>query len=398
MQSEPTPAQFVNIIDWLAEPIWLNADLHTHTRFSDGGSDVAELADAAASQGCDALAITDHIEKGSAAGTPEYLEAIKTQRLRSRSPLILAGIEWNIPPYGGREHVNILVDPTLEPQLLAFTELFKKHDSASQGLNWLAERRSERAEILAFYDHPSRRDKTVEENRKDYLNWTPDNNVLKGFEGGPGHQKANPRGAYKELFQTDQGWDPVIAKIGGVLDDFLDEGRNPWAALANSDFHNRGGDYLPCEFSRTHIAVPDVSPNGVLQGLAAGTFWGETGAFLRRLEVKVRSPDLIFDASPGESFLLGDQRSIRVAVNVVREAKVGGQPLLIEVIGNLTTGKPVLIAKELLDGDRSNLKLDLDNLESGSDGKSGYIRVRVSSISEGDRRFVAYTNHVRIFL
>ncbi|WOJ95071.1 PHP domain-containing protein [Congregibacter variabilis] len=385
------------MIDWLGEANSLQVDMHTHTRFSDGRWELSKLADSALLNGCHAIAITDHAEKGSDAATPTYLHAITEQRQRSRYPLIIAGLEWNIPPYRGREHVNILVHPSLEPQLIAFSQHFRKTNDPGPALQWLSERNNE-STILAFYNHPARRDERLEENEEDFLSWTPKGSVIVGFEGGPGHQKKASPGDYKNVLATVDGWDPVVADVGGVWDSLLDAGRDPWGALANSDFHNDRGDYLPCEFSRTHVDTPEMSASGVLRGLKAGAFWGETGAFLQELRLRVGSPDLIFDASPGESFALGDQRVITVEVMLKPELKAKDQTLTIELIGNLASGEPEVIETRAINSNVTTVTTSITNPIVGGDGESGYLRIRVSSEGADGRRFIAYTNHVRVLL
>ncbi|MCA9180618.1 MAG: PHP domain-containing protein, partial [Planctomycetales bacterium] len=59
--------------------MWLKADTHLHTTFSDGGHSVDEVAANAERAGCDVIAITDHADgKG---GAPEYIAAIEKLRI-----------------------------------------------------------------------------------------------------------------------------------------------------------------------------------------------------------------------------------------------------------------------------------------------------------------------------
>lgn len=55
-------------------PAWassLKGDLQMHTQWSDGSGSIAEMADAAASRGCEYLAITDHSQGKIAGGIDE---------------------------------------------------------------------------------------------------------------------------------------------------------------------------------------------------------------------------------------------------------------------------------------------------------------------------------------
>ena len=58
-------------VPWAGTGVWLKAETHTHTKFSDGGSSVDELADHAAANGCDVLAITDHSDGNLTAATQD---------------------------------------------------------------------------------------------------------------------------------------------------------------------------------------------------------------------------------------------------------------------------------------------------------------------------------------
>ena len=103
-------AVFVRKIPWAGHGKWLKIDTHIHTRFSDGAHTVDEIAEKALEFGCDAIAITDHADSNLEAATPEYAAAIRAARKKFPQLVILAGLEWNLPPYGGREHVTLL-DP-----------------------------------------------------------------------------------------------------------------------------------------------------------------------------------------------------------------------------------------------------------------------------------------------
>src|SRR5437762_13058373 len=73
----PAAATFVRQVPWYGKGVWLKADTHTHTRFSDGDRTVAEVAEKAAQFGCDVVAITDHGDSNLNGATPEYFDAIE---------------------------------------------------------------------------------------------------------------------------------------------------------------------------------------------------------------------------------------------------------------------------------------------------------------------------------
>src|SRR5262249_21918772 len=105
------PAEFVRQIPWAGHGTWIAADTHIHTVFSDGGSTGAAVVAKAAEYGCQAVAITDDKDGNLKAATPEYAAAITAARAANPRMVIVAGVEWNIPPFGGDEHAVVLVPP-----------------------------------------------------------------------------------------------------------------------------------------------------------------------------------------------------------------------------------------------------------------------------------------------
>ena len=392
----PREPLFVTTVPWALAERWMNVDTHTHTRFSDGALNVAELADSAREHGCHGIAITDHTDEGSATASSDYFAAIAAARAEHDFPYILAGVEWNVPPYAGREHVAVLAHPELEAQLQKFKATFETGDAAA-GFKWLAEIRRQPHDVVAFYNHPSRKDFEVEENLTDFLNWTKGSDVLIGFEGGPGHQRKSPRGDYFETLSTVDGWDPMVANVGDVWDRLLDVGVDAWGALATSDFHNAGVDFAPCEFSRTHVLVPEVSEQGILMGLRAGAFWGEMGRFLKKLDFRVTSPGLIVPAVPGESFTLGEAPGLRILVDLQRTPEAASQALEISLIGNAASGFPEVIEAQILEAGSDAVVWSIARPTVGADQRSMYLRLRVRSTVADGMQAMAYSNAVRVF-
>ena len=255
--------RFVRQVDWIGRGTWLKADTHVHTQFSDGAHTVSEVAAKAREFGCDVLAVTDHGDRELGAGTHEYIEAIAAARREFPELAILAGIEWNVPPWGGDEHAVVLLPPSdQEGKLLAeFKARFDdygrdEHDPAlaDEGLEWLAGLATDGVAPVSIYEHPGRKRKRTGQIVGDLRRWRAVNDVMVGFSGAPGHQAMQPLGAYRGTLQPVDRWDPEVG-IGDAWDRLLQQGVDVWAAYAPSDFHDDRrdglGDYWPGEFSET---------------------------------------------------------------------------------------------------------------------------------------------------
>ncbi|RLP85665.1 MULTISPECIES: phosphoesterase [unclassified Micromonospora] len=123
-------------------------------------------------------------------------------------------------------------------------------------------------------------------------NAAPD--VYIGFEGAPGHQagplNGGARGGYGN-HPTYGGFDQMTARVGGLWDSLLGEGRR-WWITATSDSHvhwTRGGsDFWPGEYSKTYVhARQDYGD--IMDGLRNGRIWVTTGDLVRSLDVTASS-------------------------------------------------------------------------------------------------------------
>jgi hypothetical protein len=114
--------------------------------------------------------------------------------------------------------------------------------------------------------------------------------IYVGFEGAPGHQ-AGPlvggaRGAYGN-YPTHGGFDQMTARVGGLWDSLLGEGRR-WWITATSDSHvhwTRGGaDFWPGEYSKTYVyARQDY--DDIMDALRNGRIWVTTGDLITSLDL-----------------------------------------------------------------------------------------------------------------
>ncbi|MDQ3814396.1 MAG: hypothetical protein M3347_10645 [Armatimonadota bacterium] len=154
--------------------------------------------------------------------------------------------------------------------------------------------------------------------------------VARGFEAAPGHQAATlvgePRGYYygkpnektwlgypPESFQTWGGYDWSVAKVGGLWDSLLGEGR-AWYITANSDSHRHwsdltavdnstywdkghttemdkrlekkvNADFYPGEYAKTWVFAARRSPLAILDAMRAGSMFTTVGDLIDRLEL-----------------------------------------------------------------------------------------------------------------
>lgn len=284
MQAGP---RFVTEIPWNGQGMWLRADLHTHTQFTDGVHSVETLVASAVKHGCDVIAITDHGDQSRKGGTVEFADAIRAARARHPDVTIITGMEWNLSPGKGTEHATILFPSDGEGAAVLgrFKNRFDDRpdnttaaEPARAGLASLIPTSDRALGPVVFINHPSRFPDTPSAPKLTFesLNAAAPA-ILIGFEGGPGHQRVPPLGSYPAGVLAGR-WDPFVAQVGGTWDQWLRQGLNVWGAIANSDFHNESrGDFWPCEFASTRVYAPDRTVDGVMRALRAGSFFAEHG-------------------------------------------------------------------------------------------------------------------------
>jgi hypothetical protein len=139
------------------------------------------------------------------------------------------------------------------------------------------------------------------EHFRDMNNAAPD--VFFGFESFPGHQASPNRceyhkgrglyGSYGICTYGGCGW--MSAKVGGLWDALLSEGRRFWL-FASSDCHlvtNADGsfanaDFYPGEYQKTYTFVAEKSnAQAVVNGLRSGNSWVVSGDLIDELEFKI---------------------------------------------------------------------------------------------------------------
>lgn len=153
------------------------------------------------------------------------------------------------------------------------------------------------------------------EHLRDFNNAAP--TVAFGFESMPGHQADAQRGSYSTGAVgggTFGGTGVYAAKIGGVWDALLGEGRN-WFFFASSDYHNRGSfgpdqressaDFFPGEYTKDHVmartGTNKLGTQAIVDGLRSGNSFVANGGLIDQLSFVVcaANPGLVRKASIG---------------------------------------------------------------------------------------------------
>jgi hypothetical protein len=169
---------------------------------------------------------------------------------------------------------------------------------------------------LVFANHPSRSAKGLgvyglDEPREFRNNNDLAPDVYRGMEGAPGHQAgtlapdgktklalgspAGFRGSYRNAgAHTLGGFDQMTARLGGLWDSMLGEGRRFWI-VATSDSHvhytqspRSGSDFWPGEYQKTYV-LAHRSYNGVLEGLRSGRIFAVAGDLVTGLDVTAKA-------------------------------------------------------------------------------------------------------------
>jgi len=322
---------------------YVTGDFHTHTNLSDGSVVQSLITENAfKTYGLDWLANTDHggafnrdpygafwdtlssnqYIKGIASTSENHRNMWRWQSLLEYSfPLItqlrdqyidkkiIQGFEWNCPSH---EHANIGIISNEGKSVSDFEYLFDQNDKdtsrntefgitskqnrthadALAGLAWLQKYYPTTSYV--HFNHPSRKLKYSISDFRDFYNCAPE--LIVGIEGMPGHQKEATRCGYTNSnvkAHTYGGTDYMFAKVGGLWDAMLSEGRKVWIT-SNSDFHDTIGDFWPGEFQKNYTYVKDenndrhINMPELISGMKSGNSFVVSGDLIKGLNVKVK--------------------------------------------------------------------------------------------------------------
>ncbi|MCE7004579.1 hypothetical protein LWC34_17345 [Kibdelosporangium philippinense] len=184
-------------------------------------------------------------------------------------------------------------------------------------------------------------------------NVAPD--VYVGFEGAPGHQagplNGGSRGGYGS-YPTHGGFDQMTARVGGLWDSLLGEGRR-WWITATSDSHvhwTRGGsDFWPGEYSKTYVLARQ-DYGDIMDALRNGRIFVTTGDLITSLDLSAKSRDR--SAAVGETLFLRKRDGADVEIEIRFRPSQGT---------NGNGDRPEVRRVDLIVGDVTGVNANLDS-------------------------------------
>ncbi|MEU6781304.1 phosphoesterase [Nonomuraea angiospora] len=181
---------------------------------------------------------------------------------------------------------------------------------------------------LLFANHPARSASGLgiygQDTPAEFRNWNdtaPE--IAHGFEGAPGHQAGTlrkdgtidpdgERGGYGN-YPTMGGFDQMTARLGGLWDSLLGEGRR-WWITSTSDSHRHysegGSDFWPGEYSKTYVhAGWDYAD--ILDGLRSGRIFVVIGDLIDQLDLTVSRAGQAQGQAEGNTVSVGETLTLR---------------------------------------------------------------------------------------
>lgn len=269
---------------------------------------------------------------------------------------LIQAYEWNCPTH---EHASIgIIGQTDGTAISNFEYLFDGNDSdtsrgvvngvtkattnshakAVDAVKYLEANYKDTSYFIV--NHPSRQMKYSVADFRDFINAGP--NVTVGMEGMPGHQKEAYRGGYSnsttEKARTYGGADYMTAKVGGLWDSLLGEGRHFWT-FVTSDFHSSAdtADFYPGEYAKSYTFTAAKAAKDIVAGLKTGNTFSVHGDLINMLDFRVNNKPM------GSEVVIPKKRNIRVSIRFKSPAKnYNGDAVAvdhIDLISGNVTGK-----------------------------------------------------------
>lgn len=342
-------ALILNVVTFAAkynnQGMWVKGDLHTHSYLTDGNNTLeGTLSYAFGRFGLDWMANSEHGGIYSRDPYGNALEAsvwrwqslkdmsyplVADMRKKYPQKMIIQGFEWNVPAH---QHASVGIVSDEPKAISSFEYMFDEYDEdtsrekeglvknnsghkgAVAGAKWLQDKY--RYSSYISLNHPSKDLMYTAADIRDLNNAAPD--VCFGFEGFPGHQKGVSRGNYEGGYGsysykavTYGGVDYMAAKVGGLWDSLLGEGRRFWI-FANSDFHGGVGDFWPGEFAKSYTFIKGNDYKSLVSGLGSGNSFAVTGDLINGLLYNIKYKDEI--AGMGEKLVIGKGSDIEITI------------------------------------------------------------------------------------
>ena len=368
---------------------WLAGDHHVHTHYSvkwdnsvfppapilggDAKYSIPLNAQMASHYGLSWMVITDH---GGPNRAKLALEQAYPELVASRKalPQILQfyGMEFDVPGNspGGR-HASLIMPhrPSEAEQLYQIESRYNGRQGVPPGpekaedafmLQALKAMDALADKPLLFVNHPARLaswfrqyNKVTPAQLRDWQDAAPE--VVVGMSGAEGHQAAtlNPdgsadlnaiRGEYPG-YPTMGGYDQMTARLGGVWDSLLSEGRRWWVTgVSDSHGHYTDGwaDFWPGQYAKTYVYA-DKNYDSVFSALKAGQVFVTTGDLIDALFVDVAVNGSARTASAGQTLTVtpDDELVLRVRFRDPDSTNGGGfnpQVARVDLIQGMITG------------------------------------------------------------
>lgn len=355
---------------------YLKGDFHQHTTYSDGSYSFAHMMAKNNQYGLDWWANNDHggafsrdgRNSGTDLNTTIYWDSyspnpilgtsstsgghqnmwrwqslrdysfndILTARLLYPSKTIIQGYEWNVP---GHEHASLAIisnqfsaTPNCNPvaefefkfdnsdndliggEAQGWTKsTLSGHEKTLEAISWLQTNYKTTSYVVPA--HPERQKKYKIEYFRDMNNAGPD--VCFGFESMPGHQKSSGRGGYSSSSDgglTYGGCGVYAAKVGGLWDAMLSEGRRFWL-FASSDCHDEAGDFYPGEYQKTYTYTTAKTAQAIVDGLRSGNSWVVEGDLIDSLIFNIETIDQArTKAVMGSDLIVNKGKSVKITI------------------------------------------------------------------------------------
>ncbi|WP_422012473.1 S-layer protein [Roseateles sp.] len=325
---------------------WTTGDLHVHTVQSDDSRTIQTLdfllGKSFTTYKLDWLALTNHLRSASFDNNGNALpkpiafaypmQSYEIQRVKALQAAgtyadksIFSGFEWDMPTHdhmgvvlfedqtslnastrGAREfqyRFTTLAENLFDPlDVTAWKSKSTPRNNSTAAdalaaLGWLKANYAKTSFVTL--NHPSRNPgKYTVNDLRDMNDLAPD--IMFMIEGMVGNQMEPDRGGYTSAYTTANlpnrtygGVDAIVAKVGGMWDALLGEGRRIWN-IADSDSHfkidaaSNSSGYYPGEYAKNYVWMPDGATGsaGLIGSLRAGRSFGVFGDLIDALDFR----------------------------------------------------------------------------------------------------------------